>query len=279
MTRTMRDPVRPILKWAGGKRQMLDRLIPLAPDRYGTYIEPFVGGGALFFALRPTHAIISDSNPELINMYVQVRDRVGEVIRLLNKFHNTRDEFLEIRALDWTVLDPALAAARMIYLNRTCFNGLYRVNRQGRFNVAFAGYKHPTICDEPALAAASQALQEATIVCDDYANILDRHAKPGDFVFLDPPYVPSGKTADFTGYTKDRFGQADQQALARLFTRLDHAGCRLLLTNSNTPLAQRLYAGYGQSVVPVKRSISRNPATRRGEDLIVNNMIGKETVR
>ena len=151
---------KPILKWAGGKTQMLGDLIPKVPTSYGRYIEPFLGGGAMFFALQPENAVIADSNPELINMYRQVADHVDEVINFLRKYENTSEMFYAVRSLDWTSLPKAEAAARTIYLNKTCFNGLYRVNKQGQFNVPFGKYKNPKICDEDGLRAASEVLKK-----------------------------------------------------------------------------------------------------------------------
>ena len=154
---------KPILKWAGGKTQMLGELFPKVPSSYGRYIEPFFGGGALFFALQPENAVIADSNPELINMYRQVADHVDNVISYLEKYQNTSEMFYSVRSLDWETLPKAEAAARTIYLNRTCYNGLYRVNKKGQFNVPYGKYKNPKICDTEALHAASQALRKADI--------------------------------------------------------------------------------------------------------------------
>ena len=155
---------KPILKWAGGKTQMLKELLPKVPSSYGRYIEPFIGGGAMFFALQPENAIIADSNPELINMYRQVAEHVDEVISYLEKYENTSEMFYAVRSLDWEELPEAEAAARMIYLNKTCYNGLYRVNKKGHFNVPYGKYKKPKICDIESLYAASKSLQNAEIV-------------------------------------------------------------------------------------------------------------------
>ena len=236
--------VKPILKWAGGKSQMLDVLLPKVPAHYGKYIEPFFGGGALFFALRPKNAVIADSNPELVNLYMQVRDHVEEVITILAGCKNEREQFLKVRSLDWTKLSPVEAAARTIYLNKTCFNGLYRVNRKGQFNTPFGKYKNPKICDAQALREASKALQNAAIVCGDYAAVLAEYAEPGDFVFLDPPYIPVSEYSDFKRYTKEQFEISDHSRLAVEFSRLHSLGCHLLLTNSNHPLVHDLYGQY-----------------------------------
>lgn len=261
--------VKPILKWAGGKSQMLDVLLPKVPTHYGKYIEPFFGGGALFFALRPENAVIADSNPELVNLYTQIRDHVEDVISTLAGYKNEREQFLQVRSLDWTKLPPADAAARTIYLNKTCFNGLYRVNRRGQFNTPFGKYKNPKICDAQALRAASKALRNAMIVCGDYATVLAEYAEPDDFVFLDPPYIPVSEYSDFKRYTKEQFGIADHLRLAVEFSRLHSLGCHLLLTNSNHPLVHDLYGQYEIQVIPTKRSVACKASSRTGEDTLV----------
>lgn len=260
---------KPILKWAGGKTQMLSDLLPKVPASYGRYIEPFFGGGALFFALQPENAIIADSNPELINMYRQVADNVDEVIRYLKKYENTSEFFYEVRSLEWETLPQAEAAARTIFLNRTCFNGLYRVNKQGKFNVPYGKYKNPKICDEDGLRAASAALKKAEILCGDYLLVLDHYAQPGDFVFLDPPYLPISEYSDFKRYTKEQFYEEDHIELAKIIMRLHERGCHVVLTNSNHPLVHELYAPFAIEVIQTKRHISCNGSTRKGEDVIV----------
>lgn len=260
---------RPVLKWAGGKTQLLDELLSRAPKTYGKYIEPFFGGGALFFALKPQNAVIADSNPELINMYRQIANNVDEVIDRLKKYHNTQEEFYAVRQQNWMTLSPAEAAARMIYLNRTCFNGLYRVNRQGQFNVPYGKYKNPKICDEENLRQVSKALQGVEILCGDYLLVLEHYASAGDFIFLDPPYLPISENADFKRYTKEQFYRNDHIELANIVHKLRDRGCYILLTNSNHPLVHELYASYNIEVVPTKRHISCHGDTRKGEDIIV----------
>ncbi|MCD8395856.1 MAG: Dam family site-specific DNA-(adenine-N6)-methyltransferase [Lachnospiraceae bacterium] len=261
--------VKPIVKWAGGKTQMLNAIIPKVPAKYGRYIEPFVGGGALFFALNPEQSIIADSNPELINMYQQVADHVEDVIEYLGQYKNTKEDFYEVRAVDWTILPKAEAAARMIYLNKTCFNGLYRVNKKGQFNVPYGKYKNPNICDKDALYAASELLRRSEIVCGDYLSVLKEYAKPGDFVFLDPPYLPISEYSDFKRYTKEQFYEEDHVELAKEVVRLQELGCHVILTNSNHPLVHELYAPFKIDVIPTKRYISCNGSKRKGEDVIV----------
>ena len=260
---------KPILKWAGGKTQMLNDLLPKVPSSYGRYIEPFFGGGAMFFALQPENAIIADSNPELINMYRQVASNVDEVIQYLKKYENTSEMFYAVREQEWTQLPKAEAAARTIFLNRTCFNGLYRVNKQGKFNVPYGKYANPKICDEDGLKAASEALKKAEILCGDYLLVLDHYAQPGDFVFLDPPYLPISEYADFKRYTKEQFYEEDHVELAKIIMRLQERGCHIILTNSNHPLVHELYAPFTIDVIQTKRHISCNGSTRKGEDVIV----------
>lgn len=260
---------KPILKWAGGKTQMLNDLLPKVPASYGRYIEPFIGGGAMFFALNPNDAIIADSNPELINMYKQVANNVDAVIFYLQKYENTQEMFYNVRALDWKNLPPAEAAARTIYLNKTCFNGLYRVNKKAQFNVPFGKYKAPNFCDVEVLYAASKALQKAHIVCGDYLSVLKEYANPGAFIFLDPPYLPISEHADFKRYTKEQFYKEDHVELAKEVFRLQELGCYVILTNSNHPLVYELYKPFNIEVIQTKRHISCSGNNRKGEDVIV----------
>lgn len=268
--KTTKAPVaKPILKWAGGKTQMLGELMPRVPKTYGRYIEPFFGGGALFFSLKPENAIIADSNPELINMYIQVAHHVDDVIECLQKYENTSEMFYEVRSLDWQTLPKAEAAARTIYLNKTCFNGLYRVNRSGQFNTPFGKYKNPKICDIEALRLASEALRKAEILCGDYILVLEHYAQPGDFVFLDPPYLPISENSDFKRYTKEQFYEDDHVELAKMIDTLHERGCYVILTNSNHPIVHQLYEQYKIEVIQTKRHISCHGDTRKGEDVIV----------
>ena len=264
--KTTKAPVaKPILKWAGGKTQMLGELMPRIPKTYGRYIEPFFGGGALFFSLKPENAIIA----ELINMYLQVAHHVDDVIECLQKYENTSEMFYEVRSLDWQTLPKAEAAARTIYLNKTCFNGLYRVNRSGQFNTPFGKYKNPKICDIDALRLASEALRKADILCGDYILVLEHYAQPGDFVFLDPPYLPISENSDFKRYTKEQFYEDDHVELAKMIGTLHERGCYVILTNSNHPLVHQLYEQYKIEVIQTKRHISCHGDTRKGEDVIV----------
>lgn len=261
---------RPLLKWAGGKTQLLPELMAKVPSRFGKYIEPFFGGGALFFALRPDGGVIADSNPELVNLYRSIAVSVEVVIDRLRTCSNTEDAFYAMRALDWTKMAPADAAARTIFLNRTCFNGLYRVNKAGAFNVPFGRYKNPKILDVDALRAASLLLSRTTIVQGDYKAVLAEHAAPGDFIFLDPPYLPVSKYADFKRYTKEQFYEEDHHELAEEVNRLQEMGCHVVLTNSNHPLVHELFGHHKMEVIQTRRYISCDSGTRKGEDVIVS---------
>lgn len=259
----------PVLKWAGGKTQMLDDILNRMPDSYGRYIEPFIGGGALFFKLDDENSVIADSNPELINMYRQVADRCDEVIEALKLYKNEEETFYEVRAKNWTECSEVEAAARMLYLNKTCFNGLYRLNKKGLFNTPFGRYKNPNICNEEKLRAASEVLKKAIIVCGDYLDVLQKYAKKGDFIFLDPPYVPISENADFKRYTKEQFYESDQRNLAQEVDRLVSKGCKVMLTNSNHPLVHELYGKYNIEIIQTKRNINSKGNKRKGEDVIV----------
>ena len=261
--------VKPILKWAGGKTQMLSDLLPKVPFSYGRYIEPFLGGGAMFFALQPENAIIADSNPELINMYRQVSDHVDDVIQYLEQYENTKERFYAVRSQKWEALPAAAAAARTIFLNKTCFNGLYRVNKKGDFNVPYGKYANPRICDRDALYSASAVLKKAEILCSDYFLVLEHYAKEGDFIFLDPPYLPVSEYSDFKRYTKEQFYEEDHVELAKIIMRLHERGCHVILTNSNHPLVHELYAPFTIDIVHTKRYISCRGSSRQGEDVIV----------
>jgi len=260
---------RPVLKWAGGKQQLLPQLLSRVPETYGRYIEPFFGGGALFFALAPQNAVIADSNAEIISLYRQLAKDAGAVIAAMKGHTYDEAHFYAVRAQAFGALTPTEAAARTLYLNRSCFNGLYRVNRQGDFNVPFGRYVNPRLCDAAGLEAAGRALAAAEILCADYRNVLAAHARPGDFVYLDPPYLPAGGYADFKRYTKEQFREADHRALAAEVRRLAALGCHVLLSNAKHPLVWELYGDFAIEVVPARRNISSRAATRRGEEVIV----------
>ena len=260
---------KPILKWAGGKTQIINELMAKSPKNFNRYIEPFIGGGAMFFAMRPQTGVIADSNPELVNLYKCLADNVELVIIHLRTFTNTETEFYAVRELLFDDLEKEYAAARTIFLNRTCFNGLYRVNKKGQFNVPYGRYKNPLICQPEILRAASNALQGVEILCGDYKDILSKTANKGDFIFLDPPYLPVSKYSDFQRYTKEQFYEEDHRELAEEVKRLQKLGCHVVLTNSNHPLVHELYQPYEIEIVNTRRNISSKANTRTGEDVIV----------
>jgi DNA adenine methylase len=260
---------RPLLKWAGGKTQMIPNLIEAMPKSFNNYIEPFIGGGALFFHLSPNSAVIADSNPELINLYQQVARDYKPVFKLLEKMPNVEEFFYQERSKKFEELSPIQAAARTIYLNRTCFNGLFRVNKSGGFNVPFGRYKDPKIADADLLKSASEALAGTTIVLGDYKKVLQTYAKKGDLVFLDPPYLPISQYSDFQRYTKEQFYEDDHRELAAEVTRLSELGCHVLLTNSNHPLVHELYSDFHIEVLSTKRNINSRATLRTGQDVLV----------
>lgn len=260
---------KPVLKWAGGKTQLLNELNSRAPEKFNRYVEPFFGGGALFFNLAPQNSIIADANPELINLYQSLAKDPNEIIKWLSTFQNEHDFFYKLRAEGVNELDPYYAAARTIFLNKTCFNGLYRVNKKGEFNVPYGRYKNPKIVDTETLFNASNILSAATILCDDYKNVLREQVNEGDFVFLDPPYLPISAYSDFKRYTKEQFYEEDQRELADEVHRLHEMGCYVILTNSNHPLVHEIYGDYKIEVIQTKRYINSNASNRIGEDVIV----------
>ena len=260
---------RPLLKWAGGKTQMIPNLMGAMPKNFNNYIEPFIGGGALFFYLSPESAVIADSNPELISLYQQIAKNYKPVLKLLEKMPNNEEFFYKERAKQFEELTEIEAAARTIYLNRTCFNGLYRVNKSGGFNVPYGKYKEPKIADEQLLKSASDALRGATIVLGDYKYVLQNFAKKGDLVFLDPPYLPISQYSDFQRYTKEQFYEDDHRDLAAEVHRLSELGCHVILTNSNHPLVHELYSEFHIEVLSTKRNINSRATLRKGQDVLV----------
>ena len=251
----------PIVKWVGGKRQLMFELLKNMPKSYNRYFEPFIGGGALFFELQPENAYISDMNEELINLYSVVRDNVYDLILDLSKHEVSKEYFLEIRNIDRTKkynkLTNVQRASRFIYLNRTCFNGLYRVNSQGQFNVPFGYYKNPRILDADNLLNCSELLKKTEIICADFSEILNK-VKKGDFVYFDPPYVPLNETSSFTSYTKDGFNIDMQFKLKEVCDELDSMGVMFMLSNSDTKFVNELYANYEVKKVFASRQINAN---------------------
>jgi DNA adenine methylase len=231
---------RPFLKWAGGKRQLLPELLRHVPARFPRYFEPFVGGGALFFSLRPPKAVLADVNERLIRTYRGVRDHVDEVVALLQGYPHTEKFFYKLREVDIDARTDAEVAAWFIYLNKTGFNGLYRVNRRNLFNVPFGRHDNPTICDEVTLRTCSTALAEAELLVADFEVVVAK-AKRADFVYFDPPYVPLSVTSSFTSYTSGGFGPDGQTRLRDVALKLKKRGVSLLLSNSSAKSVRDLY--------------------------------------
>lgn len=274
----------PFVKWAGGKAQILSQLQPFFPAGFERYIEPFVGGGAVFFHLHRQGrlsrkpSLLIDSLEELIDCYRAIQNRVEDLILELQRHEphkHDKEYFYEVRAWDrardYAQRDEIERAARFLFLNRICYNGLYRVNQRGEFNVPFGRHRNPTICAAENLRAVSRALREVVLRAGDFTLCLET-AAPGDFVYLDPPYDPLSDTANFTSYTSQDFGAEDQRRLAELFRTLDRRGCQVMLSNSSTQFIRDLYVGYEQIEVRANRAIS-SKGTARGPipELLVMN--------
>lgn len=269
----------PVLKWAGGKTQLLDPITEAMPKTYNRYYEPFIGGGAVLFAVSPTVAIINDINEQLINVYRQLKLNPDEIISTVNELDNEpcdKERYYIIRErynekITAHALDSECAAL-MIWINKHCFNGLYRVNSKGMFNVPYNNKVSGKSIDEDNLRTISEYLRKAdvTIQCSDFEDSC-RDINEGDFVYFDSPYVPVSETADFTDYTKDGFTLTDHERLAKLFNRLDGAGAKIMLSNNDVPLVHSLYAGYNIRSLDVKRMINRNAAKRTGKEVLITN--------
>lgn len=266
---------KPFIKWAGGKRQLIKELIKLLPANYNRYFEPFIGGGALFFAIQPKNAYISDINPELINLYNVVKNDVDLLINDLIKYKNTEDYFYKIRNLDrkpsYKKFNVIKKASRFIYLNKTCYNGLYRTNSKGYFNVPFGSYKNPNIIDKQNLKACSELLKKTEIVSSHFLAI-ENEIKTGDFVYFDPPYIPINKTSSFTKYYKDDFNIDEQIKLKELCDRLTKKNIYFMLSNSYSKLILNLYKQYNIKKIKATRTIN-SKANKRGaiNELIITN--------
>lgn len=270
--------VMPVVKWVGGKRQLLSVLMPLFPARFTTYCEPFLGGGAVLFGQQPQKAIVNDINHDLIQMYEVIRDDIENLIIELEKHKNESKYFYKVRDWDrdrvkYNNLSRVERAARIIYLNKTCYNGLFRVNNAGEFNTPFGYYKAPNIVNAPTLRAVSNYLREAKVVffCCDYAEVL-KNIPTGAFVYLDPPYHPVSDTANFTGYSRGGFTKEDQIRLRECCDDLDHRNIKFMLSNSATSFIKEQYAAYNITIVPAKRAINSD-ATGRGQidEVVVRN--------
>jgi len=254
----------------------MPELLRRIPSDIATYYEPFVGGGALFFSLKPDDAVLGDFNSELIEAYTVVRDELPELIGRLEGHYYEKNYFYSVRALDTETLSPAECAARTIYLNRTGFNGLYRVNLKGQFNVPFGRYRNPLICDHENLQACSALLQGTQLRQGSFEEVLSS-AKSGDFVYLDPPYVPVSKTSNFTSYVAGGFGPQQQLRLAELLVDLDRRGVRFMLSNAGCETSRALYRdlpipGLRIETVQARRSVnSRSSGRGKVDEILVLN--------
>lgn len=278
--------VMPVLKWVGGKRQLLPEIRKYLPKttKNITYYEPFVGGGAVLFDIQPDKAVINDANHELIDVYKVIKNNVEELITELktDKYLNTLEKFYEIREIDrqpkYNNLTGIQKAARILYLNKTCYNGLYRVNSIGEFNSPFGKYKNPNIINEPGLRAVSKYFNEAniTFLSGDFESTV-KGIKKGAVVYFDPPYAPISKTSSFTGYNESGFGEEEQKRLKKLCDKLTEKGVHILLSNSDCEFIRELYGDekkYQIITVNAKRSINSN-GNSRGEvrEVLVKNNV------
>jgi DNA adenine methylase len=267
----------PFLKWAGGKRQLLPQINQYRPKRFHTYYEPFVGAGAVLFDLQPKKAVVNDLSGELINCYLVIRDSLPELLSDLLKHRNEKEYFYQVRDQDrspsYQSLSAVARASRITFLNKTCYNGLFRYNSQGQFNAPFGHYKNPKIGDPGVFSAVNRYLEEndVAILNTDFEEAL-KGAIKGDFVYLDPPYDPLSDTSSFTGYDLHGFGKDEQRRLKDVYQQLTQRGCKVLLSNSATPFILDLYRGYRIITVPANRSIN-SVATGRGkiDELLVMN--------
>lgn len=268
----------PVVKWVGGKRQLIEPLSALLPEGITSYCEPFVGGGALLFSIQPEKAYINDINHELINVYEVIKDDVEALIVELGKYKNEAKYFYKIREKDrnketYRQLSKVQRAARIIYLNKTCYNGLFRVNSAGEFNTPFGKYKNPNIVNSEALRAVHSYFHSAKIIFSsiDYAQALQQ-IDQSTFVYLDPPYDPVSSTANFTGYVKGGFDRNEQERLRDCCMELDRRGIRFMLSNSATDFIRNLYVRFNCTLVQARRSIN-SISIKRGEvdEIVVRN--------
>ncbi len=271
--------IAPFLKWVGGKRQIMPSIVELLPKNIGVYnyVEPFIGGGAVLFNLQPKNAVINDFNSELINVYKVIKNNLNELITDLKKHVNNSDYFYELRSLDRTDdfknLTPVQRASRIIYLNKTCFNGLYRVNNAGEFNAPFGRYKNPNIVNEPTLKAVSKFLNlnNISINSGDYSDIL-KQTDEKSFVYLDPPYHPISENSNFTGYIQGGWDMYDQIELRKACDDLHKKGVKFLLSNSSADFIKDEYKEYHIVTVKANRAINSDGANRgEVDELLIRN--------
>jgi DNA adenine methylase len=256
-------PPRPFLKWAGGKSQLIQQYLDYFPKDYHTYYEPFLGGGAIFFHLLPQRAVLTDINPALVNVYECVRDRVEALIELLKEHERSHSLEHYYQTRSHPPRSPLEQAARFIYLNKTCFNGLYRENSKGEFNVPMGKYKNPAVCQVEVLRSVSQTLSRVDLSIQSFDAVLTR-ATDQDFVYFDPPYHPISVTSSFTAYSRYAFGAADQERLRDVFVQLAQRGVKVMLSNSDCPLIRELYQDFTIHTILASRAINSN-AQKRGK--------------
>ncbi len=269
--------VKPFVKWAGGKRQLLPEIKKYVPRQFETFYEPFVGGGAVLFDLQPEKYVINDINAEIVNVYRTIKRDAEKLIKKLKTFKNEADFYYKVRGMDreqgFEKLSPVDRAARIIYLNKTCFNGLFRVNRKGQFNVPFGKYKNPNIVNEETLLAVSQFFNQTQgeILNTDFEKALDG-VNNQSFAYIDPPYDPLSYSSSFTGYSLNGFGRGEQERLKLVCDKLDKRGCKFLLSNSATDFIKDLYQDYNIKIVKAGRNIN-SVATKRGkiDEVLIRN--------
>lgn len=276
---TEQQLIKPPLKWVGGKRQLLPEINKYIPKEIDTYFEPFLGGGAVFFDLEPDKAVINDYNSELINVYKTIKDDVEKLIEYLrvHEENNSKEYYYTVRSWDreegYSERSNVEKASRIIFMNKTGFNGMYRVNSKNQYNVPYGKYKNPAIVNEDVLRSVSAFLNDidVTILNGDFVEAVS-NAKAGDFVYLDPPYVPLNETSAFTSYTNNGFNKEDQIRLRELCDDLDSRGVKFLLSNSNVPFIQEQYADYTIEIVGATRAIN-SKASGRGkvEEVLIRN--------
>lgn len=260
---------RSFLKWAGGKTRYADQLVAIAPPFTGRYFEPFMGSAAVFFELGPEEASLSDANPELVVCFKEVSANPEKVMELLDGMPNNREFFNYVRAQDVDTLSASERAARVIYLNKTGFRGLWRVNKKGKFNVPYGEYDRPYY-NPATLRDASRALQGVDISLRDFTEAL-KEAQAGDWVYLDPPYIPVSQYSDFKRYTSDQFGEEDQARLAEAMQEVSSRGVFVTMTNSDTPLTREIFAGFNVFSMATRRDINLQAAKRTSSDLVFTN--------
>lgn len=265
----------PVVKWVGGKRQLLGDILPLIPKSFSSYAEPFFGGGAVLFALQPAKAIINDLNSDLMLMYKVIKENPDELIADLKTHDNSPEYFYALRDIDrdketYSNLSDIKKASRLIYLNKTCYNGLFRVNSAGEFNTPFGHYKNPNIVNEPVIRAVSNYFNKAqiTFLSQDFAEVLST-IKKGGFVYLDPPYDPVSDTASFTGYNKSGFDRDEQLRLKKCCDALNRRNIKFMLSNSATQFIKEIYSEYNITIVKATRAVNSDGSKRGAVDEVI----------